>query len=50
MGELDEDLKSEDLLERAQEIALSLEGAICRAFGPQSKEYSAKARSLIFNL
>ena len=50
MGELDEDLNSGDLQERAQEIALTLEAAICRAFGPTSKEYSAKARSLVFNL
>ena len=50
VGELDEGLNSGDLQERAQEIAFSLEGAICRAFGPTSKEYSAKARSLVFNL
>lgn len=50
VGDLDDDLKSSDLLERAQEVALNLEAAICRAFGAQSKEYGAKARTLLFNL
>ena len=49
VGELDEDL--DQILEaRAKDIAAKLEIAICTAFGPTSKEYGAKARSLLFNL
>ncbi len=50
VGDLDEDLKAEDLWDRAREVAIDLENAICKCFGPTSKDYSAKARSLLFNL
>lgn len=50
MGDLDEDLKQEDLQDRAREVAINLENAICKTFGPTSKDYSAKARTLLFNL
>ena len=32
------------------DIAVNLEAAICRAFGPTSKDYSSKARTILFNL
>lgn len=50
VGDLDEDLKAEDLQERARDVSINLEAAVCKLFGPTSKDYSAKARTLLFNL
>ena len=50
VGELDEDLKAEDLEDRARDVAINLEAAICKVFGPTSKDYSSKARSLLYNM
>ena len=50
MSELDEGLKVEDLQVMARDVAINLEAAICKSFGPSSRDYGAKARTLLFNL
>jgi hypothetical protein len=47
---MDEDISAADLRNRARDVAINLESAICKEFGPTSKEYGAKARTLIFNM
>ncbi len=34
----------------ARDVAINLEAAICKSFGPSSRDYGAKARTLLFNL
>ena len=49
-SELDEDIAQADLVERARDVAIALESAMNRTYGPASKDYGQKARTLLFNL